>query len=70
MAAEVAVDHSIIVNFAKKLAGNEKKFRDRAVKKLKKWIETKSIAEKGVYSPTNKHMWCFSEHSINTCASS
>lgn len=32
--------------FAQKLAGNEKKIRDRAVKKLKKWISLRSSSSK------------------------
>ena len=32
----------IAIKFAQKLAGNEKKFRDRAVRKLKAWISKKS----------------------------
>ena len=41
MATRVEVEDGILVKFAQKLAGNEKKYRDRAVKKLRKWLETR-----------------------------
>ncbi len=47
MAAE-HVDQNVLVKFAQKLAGNEKKFRDRAVKKLRKWLETRSQSSIGI----------------------
>ncbi|CAH1798106.1 unnamed protein product [Owenia fusiformis] len=40
----------IEVQFAQKLASNEKKYRDRAVKKLRKWIEIRSSQEVGGFT--------------------
>lgn len=37
------------IYFAKKLANNDKKIRDKALKKLKSWLESKGKSEKGRY---------------------
>lgn len=36
------------IYFAKKLANNEKKVRDRALKKLQIWLKSKGASEKGI----------------------
>ena len=36
------VDENVLIRFAQKLACNEKKVRDRALNKLRKWIENRS----------------------------
>ena len=37
------------IYFAKKLANNDKKIREKALKKLKSWLESKGKSEKGNY---------------------
>ena len=44
---EETARQEVVIKFAQKLAANEKKFRDRAIKKLRKWMEVRSHAEKG-----------------------
>ena len=44
--ADSAVD-PILIKFAQKLAGNEKKYRDLAMKKLRKWLSAKSHSSEG-----------------------
>ena len=48
MAPSPSVEGKDILNFAKKLAANEKTQRDRAVKKLKKWLRHKSESSMGM----------------------
>lgn len=40
---------TVEVHFAQRLAANEKKIRDRAIKKLRKWLEVRSLAKKGLH---------------------
>ena len=47
MAEEGLVDEKVLVKFAQKLAGNEKKFRDRTLRKLRKFLESRSRSPKG-----------------------
>ena len=44
---ETSKSASVEVHFAQRLAANEKKIRDRAMKKLRKWFELKSLTKKG-----------------------
>ena len=43
--ARVDMEDGIEIKFAQKLAGNEKEGRDKALRKLKKWIQLKSRPE-------------------------
>ena len=43
----VQVDESVLIKFAQKLAGNEKRTRDAAVKKLRKWMTYRSTGKFG-----------------------
>ncbi|CAG2204703.1 RRP1 [Mytilus edulis] len=43
---DVSKTASVEVHFAQRLASNEKKIRDRAMKKLRKWLELKSLTKK------------------------
>ena len=36
------------IYFAKKLANNDKKVRDKALRKLKSWLESKGKSKKGI----------------------
>ena len=47
MAAQVEVDPQILIKFAQKLAGNEKKTRDVALKKFRRWLESRASGGKG-----------------------
>ena len=47
MAAQVEVDPQILIKFAQKLAGNEKKTRDVALKKFRRWLESRTTGKKG-----------------------
>lgn len=40
------------IYFARKLASNEKKIRDKALKKLKRWIAARSSVPDGINSNT------------------
>lgn len=42
MAKNDGVEFSAEVHFAQRLASNEKKIRDKAMRKLKKWLDAKS----------------------------
>ena len=42
MEGEVGIKTSVLIRFAQKLAGNEKKHRTAAMKKLRKWLTAKS----------------------------
>ena len=44
---ESMTDVTAEVHFAQKLAANEKKIRDRAIKKLRRWFEVRSQRTKG-----------------------
>lgn len=37
------------ISFAKVLAGNDKKLRDRGVKRLRKWLSARSKCDGGMY---------------------
>ena len=43
--ARVEVEGGTEIKFAQKLAGNEKEGRDKALRKLKKWIQLRSSPE-------------------------
>jgi len=53
--AQVAahVEEDVLIRFAQKLACNEKKVRDRALNKLRKWIENRCKMETGLYIASN-----------------
>ena len=39
----------VIKKFAQKLACNDKKIRDKALKALRRWFETQSKSDQGIY---------------------
>ena len=43
----VHVDETVLIKFAQRLAGNEKRIRDAAVKKLRKWMTYRSTGKFG-----------------------
>ena len=45
--ADLQVDETVLIKFAQRLAGNEKKTRDVAVKKLRKWMTYRSAGKFG-----------------------
>ncbi|XP_077990193.1 ribosomal RNA processing protein 1 homolog A-like [Glandiceps talaboti] len=47
------IDYSAEVHFAQRLAANEKKIRDRAVKRLRKWIAARSKLNKYAFDETD-----------------
>ena len=46
----VSVDETVLIKFVQRLAGNEKRFRDAAVKKLRKWMTYRSTGKFGKMS--------------------
>ena len=46
----VHVDETVLIKFAQRLAGNEKRTRDAAVKKLRKWMTYRSTGKFGKMS--------------------
>ena len=49
-------DENVLANFAQKLAGNEKKTRDKAIKKLRRWISSRMTKNNGMIFHT--HITC------------
>ena len=43
----VSCEENLINRFAQSLAANEKKIRDRGIKKLRRWLEARSHVNKG-----------------------
>ncbi len=52
--AESEVDSKFLGKFAQKLASNEKKYRDLAIKKLRKWLELRNESGTSLYVVLNR----------------
>ncbi|XP_070581352.1 ribosomal RNA processing protein 1 homolog A-like [Ptychodera flava] len=53
MANSEQASYSAEVHFAQRLAANEKKVRDRAVKNLRKWVSVRSQSDENAFSETD-----------------
>ncbi|XP_033758587.1 ribosomal RNA processing protein 1 homolog A-like isoform X2 [Pecten maximus] len=53
MATTVEINDSAEIHFAQRLASNRKPIRDRALKKLRKWLEAKSNTHKDAFSESD-----------------